>query len=313
MYKIVLMAGGREGFVDGLGDKARFSRPNGLALSKQGVLFVTDLGNNAVRRVTPIGEVSTVAGGSKGGSTDGPAAVAGFMSPRDVAFDAEGNLYVADFGSNKLRRLSLDLKVSTLAGSGTKGAKDGHGRDASFSELRSITYYAGYIYAADRYSVRRISLFGQVSTWAGSTESGLLDGFAAQARFGTLSAIRADVHGNLFLIDVDNVAVRYITQLQKVGTLAGADVLPADGSNSILQQPIGIALDDQNNCWVTDVGDRAIKKISPQGVITEIYGSKTNQDISLEHPVGIAVGKDGRVYISDIAHHAIYCLIPSSC
>lgn len=316
MYDMVLMAGGTEGLLDGLNEKARFNRPNGLAISRHGGLFVADFGNHAIRKVSMIGEVSLIAGGRKGTAQDGTASLATFVSPRSLTFDSTGNLYVADFGSNKLRRISVDLIVSTLAGSGVKGTKDGRGSDASFEELRSITYHAGYIYAADRYRVRRISLLGQVSSWAGGTESGLWDGHATQARFGTLSAIGADAAGNLFLVDADNVAIRYITPLQKVGTLAGADVIPAEGSNSFLQNPVGLAVDREGNCLVTDLGDKAVKKISPKGVITELYGPLTLKlkpnALQFEHPAGITIGDDGRVYVTDLARHAIYCLIPAS-
>ncbi len=318
-YQVVTVAGGGEaGFIDGLGEKAKFNRPNGIALSRQGSIFVADFGNSAIRRVSIIGEVSTIAGGKTAKTLqDGLAPLAAFLNPRGVVFDNDGNLYIADFGNNVVRQISTELEVSTLAGSGAKGRAEGTGRTASFEEVRDLAYFAGYIFVADRYRVRRVGRSGSVITWAGGTESGLWDGSGVQARFSTLSAITTDLNGNLYVVDADNCAIRYITQLQKVGTLAGADVNPADGSNTFLQQPVGIALDKEGNCWVTDVGDYTIKKITPKGVITQVAGSLKAGHLDgpalsaqFQHPSGIAVADDGRVYVTDLAAHCLRCLIP---
>jgi hypothetical protein len=319
-YEVITIAGGTEGFIDSVGSKARFSRPNGLAVGRQGTIFVADFGNNAVRRVTPDGEVSTLTGGrSADKMLDGIAVLATFSKPRGLTFDSNSNLYVADFGNYTIRKINSDLVVSTLAGSVMKGTDEGRGTQAMFEEVRDVTYHSGYIFAADRYRIRRVSLIGQVSTWAGSTESGLWDGPSPQARFGTLSAIAADQHGNVFTVDADNIAIRYVTPLQKVGTLAGADVIPPEGSNTLLQNPVGLAIDQDGNCWVTDVGDYTVKKITPQGVITQVAGSLSPghkdgpaHEAQFEHPSGIAIGIDGRVYVTDLANHSLRCLVPKS-
>src|SRR5439155_8265826 len=165
-----------DGFIDSVGSKARFSRPNGLAIGRQGTIFVADFGNDAIRRVTPDGEVSTLTGGRSGKMQDGIAVLATFSKPRGLTFDTSGNLYVADFGNNTIRKISPELVVSTLAGSGMKGTAEGLGTLAMFEELRDVTYHSGYIFAADRYRIRRVSLKGHASTWAGSNEAGLWDG-----------------------------------------------------------------------------------------------------------------------------------------
>jgi hypothetical protein len=316
-YDVITIAGGSEGFVDSVGSKARFNRPNGLAVGRAGTIFVADFGNDAVRRVTPDGEVSTLTGGRAGTMQDGIAVLAVLSKPRGLTFDSGGNLYIADFGNNAIRKINPELIVSTLAGSGVKGAVDGRGNQASFEEVRDVTYHSGYIFATDRYKIRRISSLGQVMTWAGGNESGLWDGTATQARFGTLSAIAADQHGNIYTVDADNVAIRYITPLQKVGTLAGADVIPPEGSNTMLQHPVGLAIDQEGNCWVTDVGDFTVKKITPKGVITQVAGSLVSGQkdgpalqAQFEHPSGVATGIDGRIYVTDLAAHSLRCLVP---
>ncbi|MBK7996376.1 MAG: hypothetical protein IPK14_24310 [Blastocatellia bacterium] len=318
-YRVVTVAGGlTSGFVDAMGEKAKFNRPNGIAISRQGSVFIADFGNSAIRRVSVIGEVTTIAGG-KATKTfqDGLAPLAAFLNPRGLVFDNDGNLYIADFGNNLIRQIDGNLEVTTLAGSGAKSQSDGAGRAASFVEVRDVAYHSGYIFAVDRYQVRRISRTGSVVTWAGGTESGLWDGVGVQARFGTLSAVATDTVGNLYVVDADNSAIRYITQLQKVGTLAGADITPADGSNTFLQQPTSVALDSMGNCWVTDVGDYTVKKITPQGVITQVAGCLTpgHEDgpalqAKFQHPAGIALSPDGRIYVTDLATHCLRCLIP---
>ncbi len=318
-YEVVTIAGGLgAGFIDSTGENAKFNRPNGIAISRQGSVFIADFGNNAIRRVGVGGEVTTIAGGKTTSVfQNGLAPLAAFLNPRGLVFDTDGNLYIADFGNNLIRQIDGNLEVSTLAGSGLKKYAEGTALTAAFEEVRDVAYFAGHIFAVDRYRVRRISRTGSVVTWAGGAESGLWDGTGAQARFGTLSAITIDNSGNIYVVDADNSAIRYITQLQKVGTLAGADITPPDGSNAFLQNPVGIAVDSEGNCWVTDVGDYTIKKITPRGVITQVAGSLKQGQVDgaallaqFQQPSGIGVSSDGRVYITDIATHSLRCLIP---
>src|SRR5262245_25639757 len=143
-YEVITIAGGTEGFIDSVGSKARFSRPNGLAVGRQGTIFVADFGNNAIRRVTPEGEVSTLAGGrSSDKMLDGLAVLATFSKPRGLTFDSNGNLYVADFGYFTIRKINPDLVVSTLAGSASmQGTNEGRGTQAMFQEVRDVTYHS---------------------------------------------------------------------------------------------------------------------------------------------------------------------------
>jgi DNA-binding beta-propeller fold protein YncE len=120
------------GLADGHGGTARFSEPYGMALLPGGNVVVADQGNHALRLVTPSGEVVTIAGGNGPGMVDGPAMEAHFHSPRDVAVDAAGNIYVTDVGNHRIRRLGLDGMVQTVAGDGTAGFADGEGTAARF-------------------------------------------------------------------------------------------------------------------------------------------------------------------------------------
>ncbi|MGH7943608.1 MAG: hypothetical protein ACREF9_01150, partial [Opitutaceae bacterium] len=155
------LAGGAQqsGFVDGAGTAARFNTPWGLALDSGGNLYVADSGNNAIRRVTPAGVVSTVAGQpGAGAAQDGPVAVARFNQPRGLAVDSGGNIFVADYGNAVLRHISADGSVSTLAGSaGIVGSTDSVGAAARFYDLTDVVVDGTTVYVADtsNNSIRR--------------------------------------------------------------------------------------------------------------------------------------------------------------
>src|ERR1044071_8115683 len=116
---VTTLAGGAEGFADGVGTAASFNTPSGLALANDGNLFLAETGNNRIRKVTPEGQVSTVAGDGTAGYVDGPASQARFNVPMGIAVDARGNIYVADTYNDRIRMITPDSLVSTIAGDGT--------------------------------------------------------------------------------------------------------------------------------------------------------------------------------------------------
>jgi len=148
---ITLAGSGGFGFADGTGAAASFYRPYGIAIDAAGDLFVADSENNRIRKVTQGGVVTTFAGSGVAGSADGEAASASFQRPGGLAFDAAGNLYVADTSNNLLRKITPEGRVSTLAGqAGVMGALDGIGSAASFSQPYGLAVGAdGTIYVAD--------------------------------------------------------------------------------------------------------------------------------------------------------------------
>lgn len=155
------------GFTDGAGSTARFNTPFGLTVDSGGNLYVADSGNNAIRRVTPAGVVTTVAGLSgSSGALDGPVSVARFNQPRGVSVDANGNLYVADFGNSVVRHITAGGIVTTLAGSaGIQGATNSVGSAARFYDPTGIVSDGTTIYVADtsNNSVRRGTPASQAS------------------------------------------------------------------------------------------------------------------------------------------------------
>jgi serine/threonine-protein kinase len=160
---------GAIGADNGVGTAATFNLPEGVAVDASGNVYVADNGNNMIRKITPAGVVSTFAGSSTAGSANGTGTSASFNSPFGVAVDAAGNVYVADSGNNLIRKITPSGVVSTLAGSGARGANNASGSAASFNTPSGVAVDAsGNVYVADENNnqIRKITAAGVVSTVA---------------------------------------------------------------------------------------------------------------------------------------------------
>jgi len=168
-----VLAGGREGFADGRGEAAAFNTPSGLALDRHGNLYVADTGNHAIRKVTPLGEVSTLAGDGTPGFADGIGRQARFDGPMGVAVDAQGRVYVADTWNDRIRVIEPDGRVWTLAGGDRPGWVDGQGGVARFDTPTDLKLDAdGVLWVADlrNDALRTVAASGQVATRIGGPD-----------------------------------------------------------------------------------------------------------------------------------------------
>ena len=244
------------GSIDGVGKNASFYNPSSVAIDASGNTYVADSQNNKIRKITPSGVVSTLAGSGNAGNADGTGENASFNSPFAIALDAFDNVYVADLFNNKVRKITPAGIVSTIAGSGVSGSTDGQGANASFSGLFGIVLdVSGNIYVTNNSLIRKITPSGLVSTFAGSSSPGNTDGVGVNAKFDGPRGICIDATGNLYVADTRSQKIRKITPSAVVTTLAGnGEIGYSDGlgANASFNYPSGIAVDGSGNIYVTD-------------------------------------------------------------
>ena len=219
---VEILAGGTRGYADGVGTKAQFNKPQGLTVDATGQILVADTENHLIRRVTPLGVVSTLAGtpGVKG-YRDGAANQALFASPRGLAADASGALFVADLDNDRIRRIDPAGTVASFAGS-ENGYLDGSVATARFNSPYGLALGpGGALYVAERGNDRiRVIENGQVKTVAGTGNPGFLDGPAANAMFDGPHGIAVHPSGAIIVADTQNHRIRQISGTE-VTTLAG--------------------------------------------------------------------------------------------
>ncbi len=312
-------------FADGQGTAAKFYNPSSVCVDASGNVYVADYSNNRIRKISPSGLVSTLAGSGSFGSADGQGVAASFKSPKGVCVDASGNVYVADKGNYSIRKISPSGLVSTLAGGG-QDAADGQGKSASFYYPTSVCVdVSGNVYVADIYNnkIRKISPSGLVSTLAGLGFSdyigGSTDGKGTVASFYNPCGVCVDASGNVYVADNGNNKIRKISPSGLVTTLAGSNAYGSadgQGTDARFQSPSGVCVDALGNVYVADYNK--IRKISPSGLVTTLagynaYGSADGQGAAarFQSPVGVCVDASGNVYVADNGNHKIRKISPN--
>jgi len=261
---VTTLAGDTAGYADGTGSAARFNAPAGLAVDASGNVYVADYYNSRIRKISPAGVVTTLAGSGNFSYADGTGSAAKFHAPTGVAVDGSGNVYVADNGNHCIRKISPAGVVTTLAGSGGNGGfADGTGAAAKFSYPRDVAIDgSGNLYVAGGTRIRKISPSGVVTTFAGNDNSIYLDGTGTGASLGSAYGVAVDGIGNVYFTDVDHI--RKINPAGVVTTLAGDTAGYSDGTGSAAKfyYPKGVSVDGNGNVYVADYGNYRIRKIS---------------------------------------------------
>ena len=264
---------GSTGSTDGVGTNALFSHPTGVAVDKSNNVYVADLNNSTIRKITPDGTVSTLAGlAGNNGSTDATGSAARFYNPSGLAVDNNGNVYVADSNNETIRKITPTGTVSTLAGLALAyGSVDATGSAARFHYPSGVAVdNARNIYVADTVNstVRKVTSGGVVTTLAGfSGSAGAADGTGSAARFYYPNGVAVDSAGNVYVADTSNHIIRKVTPAGVVTTLAGLSGHNGtnDGIGSIVRfkWPDGLAIDSTGNILIADGGNQTIRATQP--------------------------------------------------
>ena len=320
------------GSADGAGAAARFSGPSGVAADNQGNIYVTDSGNNTIRKITPAGSVTTIAGlaGVKG-SADGTGTNASFNLPTGIAVDTNGNLYVADEFNDTIRKITPtgpNWVVSTLAGQvGMAGLINAMGTNAQFATPAGIAVDgAGNVYVADVANdvIRQITPAGLVSTIAGQPHHpGSADGTNNAAQFYMPFGITVDTTTNLYVTDSINQTIRKLTPVGTnwvVSTIAGQIQISGSadgtGTNAQFNGPAGIAVSGGSNLYVADDNNNTIRKMTLTGTnwavstfagLAGVYGDAdgATNNARFHSPIGVAVDGSGNVYVADANNNEV--------
>lgn len=263
----VLAGSGERGFADGAGEKASFAHPCGLAVDSDGCVFVADCGNHCIRRVTPAGEVSTIAGSGSAGRRDGLGRAAQFYNPCGITIDGADTMYVADYSNNAVRIVSKGGVVGTFtdaSGPGPQHLDSPYGIAAQLSPGESGGVEAVYVSSYHSHSLARVAPDGAVTMIAGCGASRHADGAATTAAFHAPNGLAVDTEGNLYVADSGNHCIRKVLPDGSVSTIAGsgAPELSASGFNS----PCGVCLallpsEDAPALLVTDRANSCVRVV----------------------------------------------------
>ena len=341
-YTFTTLAGGGGYSVETAGNAARFGGPCGVAVDSAGNMYVADGFNHAIRKVSPLGVVTTLAGlAGAYGTADGTGSDArfNFFNGAAAGVDSAGNVYVADTSNHTIRKVTPAGLVTTIAGlAGSAGSANGTGSAARFSYPFGVTAdSAGNVYVADsaNSTIRKLTLVGTnwvVTTVAGRAGTyGSTDGTGGAARFNFPVGLTVDSAGVLYVADPDNQNIRKITPVGTtwvVTTVAGDVSVKdafgnplggyADGTNSAarFKRPLGVAVDNAGNLYVTDEGNSVVRKVTADGtnwVVTTLAGvalmpgriDGIGAAARFDFPFAVAVDTSASVYVADTTSDAI--------
>jgi sugar lactone lactonase YvrE len=312
---------GGPGSADGTGSTARFNTPFGVSLDSADNVYVADRSSDTIRKVTPAGVVTTLAGlAGHAGSADGANSAARFNEPGGVAVDTKGNVYVADWGNHTIRKVTpvgTNGVVATLAGrAGVSGGANGTGTNAEFYYPNGVAVDTnGNVYVADtaNAAIRKVTPAGAVTTLSTS--------------FSGPTGVAVDTNGNVYVADYYSDTIRKVTPAGAVTIIAGGVNEPgsADGTGSAARfnLPYAVAVDSATNVYVADYFNSTIRKVAPVGanwVVTTLAGwpgsfggaDGTGSAAGFYYPPGVAVDSAGNLYVASEYNNTIRKGFPAS-
>ncbi|MEZ5082287.1 MAG: T9SS type A sorting domain-containing protein [Bacteroidales bacterium] len=330
-YVTTLAGNGIAGFVNGDTSVAQFNKPFGICIDPEGNVYLADAYNHRIRKIGIDGQVSTYAGTGIAGYLDGPADEARFNQPLNICFDDEGNMFVSDFLNQRIRKISADMQVTTIAGNGQAGYQEGPANQAMFNYPRGICLDdTGNIYIGDSWNhrIRKISTDGIVSTWAGGGSvmgvqsiGSHVDANDTSARFYTPCELSIDQYNNIFVADAYNHMIRKIDPVRMVTTVAGSgDPGPNGGgfqnglaSEAMFKVPTACFVSLTGTIYVGDGENQRIRKISTDGLVSTFAGSGfagfdngPDSIATFNFPRGCVMDIDThRIYVVDFNNHAV--------
>jgi hypothetical protein len=337
---------GNGGYVGdgGISTNASLNGPAGVALDANGNLFIADQGNNVIRMVKSYGVygsygvITTVAGNGNGGySGDGGAATnASLSSPANVAVDASGNLFVADEGNQRIRKVDANGIITTVAGSGSQifYGDGGAATNADLNYPSDVSVDAnGNLFITDQFNnrIRKVDTNGIITTVAGGA-GGYYGGYSGDGGAATNAGMNSpygatmDVRGNIFIADNGNGVIRKVDTNGIITTLAGNNRFgpPCNGciaTNSNLYSPLGVAVDTYGNVFIADVGNHVIEEVNTNGIITTAVGNGNGgysgdggaaTNAGLGGAPDVAVDANGNLFIADQGNNVIRKVIASA-
>jgi PKD repeat protein len=315
--RVTTYSGLGAGYANGTASNALFNLPTGIAADTFGNIYIADYSNNRVRKINSAGVVSNFAGNGTYNFANGQDTNARFRGPSSVACDLAGNVYVADQYNNRIRKISATGLVTTYAGSGLIGTRDGLADSAMFNFPTGVACdLAGNVYVADQYNhkIRKISPLGIVSTLCGVGIAGYVNGPDSLARFSLPTGVACDLAGNVYVADYINNVIRKISPLGEATTYAGigtSGYLDGNASSSMFVNPTGLFFDGNGDLFVCDKGNQKIRRVSSLGNVTTYAGSSwgildgSGSSAQFANPYTITRARNGSIYIADANNNRI--------
>ncbi|MGW5615510.1 NHL domain-containing protein [Streptomyces sp. NPDC003877] len=307
---------------------AQLNRPYGMAFDSTGALYLADFTNHRVRKITTDGRISTVAGnGTAGfGGDDGPAASARLNYPRELAVDGADALYIADGNNHRVRKVTPDGTITTVAGTGTAGFS-GDGGPATAARLNGPFGVAvdseGVLYIGEHGNarVRKVTPDGQISTVAGNGSAGAGGdgGPAVSAQLNRPHAVVVDGAGALYIAEFGSHRIRKVAADGTISTVAGTGAAGFGGdggpaASAKLNGPTGVAVDSMGTLYVADYVNHRIRAVAPDGTISTVAGTGAAgfggdggpaASAQTHNPIAVAVDCVDAVHIADFVNNRI--------